>query len=433
MPTETNILLLAAALLAMPGPALAAPAPLAAPAAATLAKADALPLTLEAAIDAALNDNIDMVTARNAAQTAAAGVKSADTFPNPIVSIGANQLAPGGWGQTGYNTAGDDIVRIDQPIERGGKRRARVATARDALAAAGSDIADTGRRIRADVAAAWFDLLASERRLALYEGIADSYRQSAVLAERRLAAGAISVGDLARQRVESLRAESDRSRAASDLRSAQLALAILIGREAEAPRLTTLGGWDAAGTPALVRDAEALVDRRPDVIAAEQRVSEARHGLDAAHALRHPDISIGAQYEYNANGPGGVGLGIAFPLQIGNRYTGEIEAAGVALAEAEAQAAKVRSVALAEIGNARRAAEDAGSRRALYDEQLLPQARKAATTAEFAFDRGALALVDLLDARRTLQSVELAAIDAHADEAKALARLAAAETLEETP
>ncbi len=411
--------IIATALLMATGPAIAA-------------GADTAMLSLETAIDNALDANLDMISARNAVRSAAAGVRSANTSPNPIFSFGATSLTPGRQMIPGVSRAGDDVFRIDQPIELGGKRRARVAAARDELAAAASDVVDTRRQIRAAVTDAWFNLLAAEQRLALYDGIAQSYRQSQTLAERRLQAGAISTGDLARQRVEMLRAESDQSRAGSDRREAQLALALLIGREVEAPVLQSIGDGASMQNAMARSDPEDVAESRPDVRAADERLSASRNALQGARALRHPDISIGAQYEHDNNAAGNsVGVGFSIPLQIGNRYGGVIDSAGVDVAQAEAIAAKARTFAIAEIKTARRAADDASARRARFDEDLLPSARKAAATAEFAYGRGALALVDLLDARRTLQSVELAAIDARTDEAKARARRIAAETPEQ--
>lgn len=391
------------------------------------------PLSLDAAVDAALDANFDVVTAQNAERSAAAGVRSARTSPNPVLSLGSTSIRPGHFLPDAFGGPADTVVRIDQPIERGGKRQARVGAATANAQAAGSDRIDTARQVRATVTGAWVDLLAAEQRAQVYNGIAASYRQSQTLAERRLQAGAISAGDLARQRVEMLRAQTDQSRAESDRREAQLALAVLIGDEADASVLRTAGAWHGPALPA-DRDIDAIVAARPDVRAADERVAAATYGYQGARALRHPDVSIGVQYEHGGNSSGSsVGIGFAIPLQIGNRYGGEIDAAAVARDQAEAVAAKVRAVATAEITTARRAAADASARRARYDDDLLPSARKAAATAEFAYARGALALVDLLDARRTLQSIELAAIDARAEEAKALARQAAAETSEETP
>ncbi len=111
-----------------------------------------------------------------------------------------------------------------------------------------------------------------------------------------------------------------------------------------------------------------------------------------------------------------------------NLYHGEVDAAGVALVQAEAQARKAAAVATADIVIARRGLVEATERRKLFDESQLPAARKAASVAEFAYSHGAMTLLELLDARRSLQAVELGAIGAHSDEAHAIARLRAVET-----
>ncbi len=384
-------------------------------------------ISIDAALAASDGANIDLVTARNAIKTAAAGVRSADTAPNPTLgyNLGHFQFHPDP--QAGGQQL-DQVFSVDVPLESGGKRTARVAAAKAGLAAAGSDANDTRRQVHAAVIAAFYDLMAAERKLELNTRIAESYRTSQSLASKRLAAGAISGGDLARQNVETLRAASALSQAASARREAQLALAILIGREAAAPDLKTIGDWPQprAASP---DDAEILADRRPDVRAAVQRVEAARYQLKGARALRHPDVTAGVQYEHDPGAFGNTfGVGVSVPIPVRNGYNGEVDAAGVGLSQSEALAAKARAVAVADIITARRAAAEAVARRNEYETALLPAARKAAETAEFAYARGALALLDLLDARRTLQSVELDAIDAHADEARALARLSAAET-----
>lgn len=402
----------------------AAPAPL--PPALVIPEPDR-GITIDAALAASAAANIDLVTARNAIKSAAAGVRIADTAPNPTLNynLGHFQIHPDP--QQGGQQL-DNVFSVDLPLERGGKRNARVGAAKAGLAAADSDANDAGRQVRAAVAGAFYDLMAAERKLAVNMRIADSYRTSQGLADRRLAAGAISGGDLAKQNVDTLRAVSTLSHAVSDRREAQLALAILIGQEAAAPALKTIGDWPAQRA-AVAEDPETLADRRPDVRAAVQRLEAARYQLKGAHALRHPDITASAQYEHDPGAFGNTfGVGLSLPIPVRNAYNGEVDSAGAGLAQSDALAAKARAVAIADIITARRAATDATARRETYENALLPAARRAAQTAEFSYKNGALALLDLLDARRTLQSVELDAVDAHNDEAHALARLAAAES-----
>lgn len=407
-------------------PAAAAPP---APPVGTTTPAPAVPISLQSALDAADAGNIDLATALNARATAAARLRSANTAPNPLLSVNTVQVRPNRIGNLPYGQLADTIVRLDLPLERGGKRRARVGEASADLAAAGSDLADARRRVHAAVSDGFYALLAAEQRVALLRQIADTYNTAATVAERRLKAGALSGGDYARQRVEALRALSDVAEAEADRREAQLTLAILIGREADAAALTTLGAWPTA-PPSLAEDPEEVADRRPDVLADRQRVEAARQGLAGAHALRHPDVTVGVQYERAAGDLGvgsSVGFGVALPIPVRNAYRGEVEAGEIAVTQAETQAAKTRAVAVAEITIARRAVADASARRLGFEAEQLPAARKAAAAAEFAYAQGAIALTDLLDARRTLTAVELAAIAARAEEARALARDAAAE------
>lgn len=383
-------------------------------------------LTLPEALDAAAAANIDLLSVRNARALAAADVRTAAVRPNPVLSLGATQIRRA---NTNLSNTADDVVRIDQPIELGGKRSLRVAAARAGLAAADQDINDTGRQVRATVVGAFYDLLAAQYRLVAQQEIADNYTRSFALAERRAAAGDISSGELARQRVETVRARTDLAVQQAALSAARTTLAILIGRDADAAALVAGGGWPDAPS-ASTDDADSLADRRADVRAADLRVEQARQALAGARKLRVPDISIGAQYEYQAQPVGvgsSVGLGVAVPLPVFNNYGGQIDAANAQLTQAESLAAKTRSIAVAEIMASRSEAATAVARRVQFDAELLPAARQAAQTAEFAYRRGALALTDLLDARRGLAAAELGAIDAHADEARALARLAAAE------
>ncbi|WP_197042313.1 TolC family protein, partial [Sandarakinorhabdus oryzae] len=182
--------------------------------------------------------------------------------------------------------------------------------------------------------------------------------------------------------------------------------------------------------------ADELAQQRPDVAAAQARLEQARHLLAGARALRTPDISVGVQFE-NQPLPIGVGssvgFGLSVPLQIGTRYSGEIGVANAALGDAEATAQKALAQATAEIAAARSQLASASQRRQQLESELAPAARTAASTAEFAWRRGALALTDLLDARRALAAAELGLIDARRDEAVASARLIAAEARGDTP
>ncbi len=387
-------------------------------------------LTLPAAIDAAEAENIDVVTARLAIRTAQANLRAADTAPNPVLGINGAQIRPDMIGRTPARQLADTVVRVDVPLERGGKRRARVAAARANVTAAEDDLGDTRRQMREAVTNAFYTLKAAEERLAALRTIAASYTEGQRVAGLQRQQGALSEGDFVRQKVEALRADTDARQAILDRQDAQLQLAILIGREPLATTLATAGAWPMPVTGPQI-DAATLAARRPDVLAATARIEAARRNLDGAHALRHPDITVGAQYE-SAPGSLGVGdtvgVGISIPLPVRNRYRGEVDAASTAVVQAEADARKALAVATAEITAARRTVAESTRRLQLIEGTQLPAATRAADVAEFAYKHGATTLLDLLDARRSLQAVQLGAIDARSAEAAALAKLRSVET-----
>ena len=388
------------------------------------------PISLDAALGLAEDANIDVIRARLALKTAQANLRIADTAPNPVFSVNAVQIRPSQIGSIPYGQLADTVARVDLPLERGGKRRARTAAAGALINAAQDDLASARRDMREAVYNAYFDLKAAESRIEILQAIARSYADSLTLAEKQQRAGALSNGDLARQNVEAARARTDAAQSISQWHAAQLALGTLIGREIQSHTLATTADWPVS-EPASEQAADLIAMHRPDVRAAQARTEAARRNLDGAHALRHPDVTVGVQYE-RASGDVGVGssvgLGVSVPLPVRNLYHGERDAAATALVQAEAEERKAISVATADILIAREALRESSARRREFDEVQLPAARKAAEVAEFAYKHGATSLIELLDARRSLRAVELGAIDARTDEANAIARLHAAET-----
>lgn len=388
-------------------------------------------LSLDAALASADQDNIDLLRARLALKTAQANLRTADTAPNPDINLSAVQIRPSLIGKRPFNEVSDTIVGFDLPLERGGKRRARTGQARALIDAAQGDLASARRDMLEAVYDAYFDLKAAEQRAIILRAIASSYSDSQKLAGTQQRAGALSRGDLSRQAVEASRARTDAEQAIIDRSNAQLALAILIGRDGEATTIATTGDWQDAPVGGAEEPADLLALRRPDVMAAQARIEAARRNLDGAHAMRYSDVTVSMQYEHAAGDIGvgsSVGVGLSVPLPIRNRYSGVIDAASTALVQAEAEARKATAIATAEIVIARQTLTRAADRRREIETSQLPSARKAASVSEFAYANGATSLLELLDARRSLRAVELGAIDARADEAHAIAQLKAAET-----
>ena len=377
-----------------------------------------------------LDANRDVRIARIAIRGAEAGVQQADTRPNPTLSWNSASLSPTGVGSGPvFGKRVDQIVRVDQTFERGGKRRLRVALAETQLDGKRLDLEEQHRETLQTVRNAYIDLLLAERRIEVFDETEQAYQQSLDAATKRVRAGDLASADLARFRVEVFRAATDRDAALGDRSRAQVALVTLLASDDDPAGFRTDGVWPEP--PSTERAVEANVDARPDVVSANRAVDAAVTSIDLARSQRVRDITVGAQVErYPGFGGTGntIGAGVSIPLFTGNDYRGDIAHAVSDREAAEETAAKVREAARADVAGARSDLAIAARKVATYRGGLLDAAEAAARSADFAFGRGALGIMDLMDSRRTLLATRLDALGARADYARALVAFEAATT-----
>jgi cobalt-zinc-cadmium efflux system outer membrane protein len=370
--------------------------------------------------------NRDLQTARRAVEAAEAATLTSAQRPNPNLSLSTVSINPnrGIGGGTLRDKAVDSTVRLDQLIERGNKRELRVSTAKKLEAASGEDLADVLRQQRLVMRASYYDLMLAQDKLAISVDTAELFQRTLQAAEQRLKAGDIAGSDVARIRVDALRAQNDARAVEADRRRAQLALAYLIGVEPRADSLKATDGWPALQTTTTV-DVEQLLERRPDVRAARARIEAANEARELARSLRTRDVSVGVQFEHFpdnfGNASNSYGVALSIPLFTRYYYEGEIAQAGAAWNAANDSLERTRAIARSEISRALADLAAAAERFARYRDYLLAEAKKSADSAEFAYRNGAIGVMDLLDARRTLRAVQLDAASAQADYAKALA------------
>jgi cobalt-zinc-cadmium efflux system outer membrane protein len=381
-------------------------------------------LTLAEAEALLISNNRELLAARRAVAAAEAQQTIAGARPNATLSVNTSAISsnPGIGSGPLADKRMDTVFRIDQPFERGDKRELRLGAASGLQRAAQNDSLDVLRQQLTAVRAAYYDLKQTQERGRVLSESAQLFSGTLNAAQARLKAGDLAPADVAKVQVDYERAQNDARAAQADLSRARLALAYLIGAERAAPELTATDSWPA---PELA-DAEAVeqaIESRPDVLAARARFEAAEKLRDLAKAQRTRDVTLGAQYErYPGSIPiNSVGFGVSIPLFTGNDFSGDIQKAEVDRYAALDFLERVKAIASTEL---RRAASDlnaAAERVARYEGSLLDAAGRSAQAAEFAFQRGAVSVLEVLDARRTLRAVQLESVAARADYAKALA------------
>jgi cobalt-zinc-cadmium efflux system outer membrane protein len=389
-------------------------------------------LGLEQLQRVALERNHDVRVSALVLDSAAAAVTSAAAAPNPMLTVQTMNINPGlgvGAGSLRSKTV-DSSVRIDQLLERGGKRDLRRDNALHQAEGAREDVREARRQLRLAVSQAYYDALAAGERLAILDDTAQLYQRTVEVAQKKRQAGDVSPADVARLQVEALRASNDTAQARSDVARARQTLALLTGIDNRQAQLPLADGWPAVVATTLAQDdpAEAAIARRPDVMAAQARVAAALSAHKLALAARTRDVSIGVQAEHypaSASNPQGsgnsFGISLQVPLFLRYQYDGEIRSAQVALDLAQENLEQARILARAELSRSALDVRSNGERLQRIDDSLLPAAQKSAQAAEFAYQHGALPVAEVLDVRRSYRAVQLDALAARSDYAKALA------------
>src|SRR5882672_12638583 len=405
---------------------------LAQPFAAVGQSVDLTALTLPQAEELLQTRNRELQAARRAVEAAGAGTLSAGARPNPTLSLGVTAFNPAqGVGPGSLRDKFvDSSVRVDQVIERGDRRELRLANAKSLESASTEDLSEAQRQQRLALRYAYYDLLFTQDKVDIARDTIALFEGSVRAAELRLKAGDIAMADVARLRVDALRAQNDARAVEADQRRAQLALAYMIGAEGRAIGIRAVDPWPSlyAGRPG--GGVDELIEGRPDVRAARIRLEAAQNGRDLARSLRTRDVTVGAQYDHyptgtapaNTFGTGNsYGVFVSVPLFAGYYYEGEIRRSEVDYSAAMEGLDKVRAQARTEIARAFSDLQAAAERLQRYDESLLVEAKRAADSAEFAYKNGAIGVMDLLDARRTLRAIQIDAASARNDHSKALA------------
>jgi cobalt-zinc-cadmium efflux system outer membrane protein len=348
------------------------------------------PIDLAAAIRLALAQP----ALRGAAHEAAANealIGQARSVPNPELAW----LREGQQPDTRTTT-----IQINQTVELGGKRQARVALAEGAAGLAHSELAARRQEVRAEVIAGWYAVLVAQRRQALAQAMRELARRSVEVAGKRVKAGKVSPIAETRARLAAVDAATEANQAGAELAVARNRLGALTGMPAEtlvldgqAERLPDLEPADALLARAR---ASAPVRRARSQLA----VQEAQAGAERAARLPDLTLSIGSRREGDAGRRQAV-LGLSLPLPLFHRNEGNLRAALQRTDKARDELAAAEANTASELASARTRYEAARLEAQLLQREVLPDAHSAYELTLKGFEYGKFSILDVLDAQRT--------------------------------
>ena len=370
---------------------------------------------LEALTIRALAANADIAIARTRIEQARAQLQIARAAMLPVVSASA--------GVSGNRTdnIGGSVFDFSQAFagldvsfdtDLFGGRRAERRAARDRLAAAAFDRDATALVVEAEVARAYVQHAALADRLAFLDENLTGARELERIVQVRLREGMATKVDTGLQAIEVRQLQAERLRLIEARVQTRNALAVLVGEEA--PRfllpLSRLGSLTVPSfTP--VQPGELLV-RRPDIRAAEARISAASGDVASARAAFLPNLRLTASALGQAatlTGPFGAtvsaGAALLAPIFDGGRLRGQLSNASAAQAETVELYRRALLVALGEAEDALNSVEQSSARQTLLD-RVVEEARTTLRLRRLQYIEGEADLRDVLDAQRLLVQAE---------------------------
>jgi len=377
-------------------------------------------ITLDEAIQMALQHNHNMIAARTAIDQSLALEVTANLRPNPTLFADWEYLPLGsparqnpglysGESTGDYlrnNTEGD--IGLSYLIERGRKRERRYQAAKDVTAQTRSLVADNERSLTYQVATLFVDVQLAESTIDLAQQDLKSFQKTVDIAEFQFKSGGISESNYLMIEVQLLQFETD-------LESAQLAreqglsdLRQLLGYESVSADYDVVDAFDYLPMKVNLDDLKAqALQNRPDLRAAVQGVTSANSGYLLAKANGVQDLTVQGNYSH-VNGINAATLYGSIPLPIFNRNQGEIARMRTVITQMEEQQKFTSGQVLTDVKDAYEELKSNDRVVLLYRDRYREIAKRSRDIADYAYHAGGLALLDFLDAERSYRAAELA-------------------------
>ena len=370
------------------------------------------PLTLEAAIRRAFQSNPGLRAAGRDLDIAAGQRVQAGAIPNPQLSYLSEGVK---------KDARTTTVQINQAIELGGKRGARITLAERERDLASADLASYRSALRADVVTAFFDVLIAQERLLLAQASQELSQKVTGAASRRVIAGKISPVEETRARVAEASTKIELSQAGNDLALAKRRLAATWGSLAPFEGVVET---PVAPVGAHLTTVELLshLSFAPQIARARSEIARQAATAEVERSRRFPDltISLGSKRDEQA-GIRQTVVGLAVPFPLFDRNQGNVLSALRRTDKARDELLAVQNNLSVELVQASLRLNGARSEIDILRNEILPGAQSAYEAGMKGFELGKFSFLDVLDAQRTLFQAKTQYVRALAESHRAAA------------
>jgi NodT family efflux transporter outer membrane factor (OMF) lipoprotein len=310
-------------------------------------------------------------------------------------------------------------VGISYDLDLWGKVRNEVNAGRAAMQASAADLASLRLSLQAALAEAYFNLRGLDEQQQLLTDTIDTYQRALNLTMSRHAGGIASDLDVSRAQTQLGSARAAAEDIAARRALYEHAIATLTG--VSASKFTLAPALAAAYLPSIPPVVPAsLLQRRPDIAAAERRVAEANAQIGVAKAAFYPDISLGLDGGYQSttispwlmapNEIWSVGPSLLFTVFDGGRRSAITQQARAQLAE---NGAKYKATVLLAF---RQVEDNLAQLHHLCDEaaredEALTAAQRTLELSMSRYRDGVVSYLEVVTAQTTELTTQIAALD----------------------
>ncbi|QUN29011.1 efflux transporter outer membrane subunit [Cupriavidus sp. KK10] len=386
-----------------------------------LARADWWTVFGDAQLDALMsevqisNQNIKAAEAQYRQAVAALQAARAGFFPIVDAQAGASRAR----GASGNTLSGQSVtLGATWEIDVWGRVRRQVESSEASAQASQADLASTLLSTQATLAQSYFLLRVADAQKALLDRTVADYAKSLQLVQNQYAAGTAQRSDVLQSETQLKSAQAQQIDIQITRAQLEHAIAVLVGK---APAALTLGADDFRTAPPRVPAAvpSQLLERRPDIGAAERRMASANAQIGVAQAAYYPTLSLSASGGLTAST---LARWMSLPdriWSIGGGLAGTLFDGGLrSAAKAQAVAAYDQTVAnyrQTVLGAFQEVEDNLAAQRLLEQEAVvqndaLRSAREALALVNNRYRAGTAGLLDVLTAQTSAYTAERTAL-----------------------
>lgn len=224
----------------------------------------------------------------------------------PTIDLSGSGTRSGGGGTTsapgaGGNTRAGDTQRYQVGIGASwepdvwGRIRANISGAKASAEASEADLAAARLSAQGELATSYLGLRRADAEIAMIAATVEGYQRVVQITQNRYDAGIAPRSDVLQAQSTLANARSTLEGLTQDRTTFENAIAVLVGEPASTFRLAADTTWKPAPLEIPVGVPSTLLERRPDVAAAERRVAAANADIGVARAAYFPTFSLTAR------------------------------------------------------------------------------------------------------------------------------------------